>query len=81
MLRTSEERAAGRSLYNLDGLLEKILTRRIRTYIAFDTKDSAGLVAGMRMNGVNMGLCGTRGVRLRPMLIFDESHSKLTIDA
>jgi 4-aminobutyrate aminotransferase/(S)-3-amino-2-methylpropionate transaminase len=44
------------------------------TYIAFDTTDSAGLVAGMKALGVNIGTCGTRTVRLRPMLVFEEQH-------
>jgi len=44
------------------------------TYIAFDTTDSAGLVAGMKSLGVNIGTCGTRTVRLRPMLVFEEQH-------
>ena len=50
----------------------------LRTYIAFDTEDAAMLVAGIRRYGINMGLCGIRGVRLRPMLIFEEEHSKFT---
>lgn len=35
----------------------------------------------MKAIGVNVGTCGTRTVRLRPMLIFDESHSKLYLVA
>lgn len=34
----------------------------------------------MKKNGVNMGLCGVRGVRLRPMLIFNETHSEFELD-
>lgn len=30
----------------------------------------------MKKLGVNIGTCGANTVRLRPMLIFDESHSK-----
>jgi 4-aminobutyrate aminotransferase/(S)-3-amino-2-methylpropionate transaminase len=48
----------------------------IRTYIAFDTKDSAALVKKMKTLGVNIGTCGVRTVRLRPMLVFEEAHSK-----
>lgn len=46
------------------------------TYIAFDTKDPAGLVRSMKQLGVNVGTCGTSTLRLRPMLIFEESHSE-----
>lgn len=50
----------------------------IRTYIAFDTKDSAALVKKMKTLGVNIGTCGVRTVRLRPMLVFEEAHSELS---
>lgn len=30
----------------------------------------------MKKRGVNIGTCGVSTVRLRPMLIFDETHSK-----
>jgi 4-aminobutyrate aminotransferase-like enzyme len=49
-----------------------------RTYIAFDTPDPAGLVKAMKLRGVNIGTCGVQTVRLRPMLIFTEDHSKLS---
>ena len=44
------------------------------TYIAFDTENPAALVGKMRSFGVNIGTCGTRTVRLRPMLVFEEGH-------
>jgi 4-aminobutyrate aminotransferase/(S)-3-amino-2-methylpropionate transaminase len=44
------------------------------TFIAFDTPDSAALVRAMKLAGVNIGTCGINTVRLRPMLIFEESH-------
>ncbi|KAK7416422.1 4-aminobutyrate transaminase [Neonectria punicea] len=50
-------------------------------FIAFDTKDSAALVRSMRAVGVNIGTCGTRTVRLRPMLIFEESHIPILVGA
>ena len=49
------------------------------TYIAFDTKDPAALVKGMKGLGINIGTCGVHTVRLRPMLIFEESHSKCSL--
>lgn len=57
-------------------LVENLRGKNRGTYIAFDTKDAAGLVKAMKAIGVNVGTCGTRTVRLRPMLIFDDSHSK-----
>lgn len=51
------------------------------TFIAFDTKDPAGLVKVMRHLGVNIGICGKQSVRLRPMLIFEESHIPILINA
>ncbi|KAJ5407454.1 hypothetical protein N7465_008738 [Penicillium sp. CMV-2018d] len=44
------------------------------TYIAFDTLDSSSLLKKMRELGINIGSCGVQTVRLRPMLIFEESH-------
>jgi 4-aminobutyrate aminotransferase / (S)-3-amino-2-methylpropionate transaminase len=51
------------------------------TYIAFDTPEPALLVGKMRRLGVNIGTCGTRTVRLRPMLIFGEKHIPLLVDS
>lgn len=50
------------------------------TYIAFDTTDSAALVSKMKSMGVNIGTCGTRTVRLRPMLIFTEDHIPILVE-
>lgn len=50
-------------------------------FIAFDTKDPASLVRSMRAIGVNIGTCGTHTVRLRPMLIFEESHIPILVNA
>ncbi|KAL8352595.1 hypothetical protein RB601_002759 [Gaeumannomyces tritici] len=51
------------------------------TYIAFDTLKPAEFVKTMRQLGVNIGTCGLQTVRLRPMLIFDESHIPILISA
>lgn len=48
------------------------------TFIAFDCETPAArdqFVAGMRNAGVNMGGCGERAVRLRPMLVFEKKHA------
>ncbi|KAF2019917.1 4-aminobutyrate aminotransferase [Aaosphaeria arxii CBS 175.79] len=77
----------GDALYaELDGLAQKYpdLVMNLRgkgqgTYFAFDTKDAASLVYTMKTLGVNIGTCGSQTVRLRPMLIFDESHIPILI--
>lgn len=51
------------------------------TFIAFDTKDPAALVRSMRAIGVNIGTCGKNTVRLRPMLIFQEEHIPILVNA
>jgi 4-aminobutyrate aminotransferase/(S)-3-amino-2-methylpropionate transaminase len=35
----------------------------------------------MRAIGVNIGTCGKNTVRLRPMLIFEESHVPILVNA
>ncbi|KAM3541460.1 hypothetical protein ARSEF1564_005621 [Beauveria bassiana] len=50
------------------------------TFIAFDVQDPAGFVAAMKKRGVNIGTCGVSTVRLRPMLIFDETHIPILIN-
>lgn len=50
------------------------------TFIAFDCETPAKrdeFVNKMRAVGVNMGGCGERAVRLRPMLVFQKSHADI----
>ncbi|KAH7461030.1 4-aminobutyrate aminotransferase [Fusarium oxysporum f. sp. matthiolae] len=51
------------------------------TFIAFDTKDSAAVARSMRQIGINIGICGNNTVRLRPMLVFEEHHIPILINA
>ncbi|EGY23133.1 hypothetical protein VD0002_g7986 [Verticillium dahliae] len=51
------------------------------TFIAFDTPQPAELVRAMKQIGVNIGTCGVRTVRLRPMLVFEEAHVSTLISA
>lgn len=37
-------------------------------------------VSKMRENGVNMGGCGERAVRLRPMLVFEHKHADIFLE-
>ncbi|EHK41949.1 uncharacterized protein TrAtP1_011608 [Trichoderma atroviride] len=79
----------GAALYKeMERLAEKYpqLVQNLRgkdrgTYIAFDTKDSAALVKKMKTLGVNIGTCGVRTVRLRPMLVFEEAHIPYLIES
>ncbi|KAJ4147626.1 hypothetical protein LMH87_002138 [Akanthomyces muscarius] len=50
------------------------------TFIAFDVQDPVSFVAAMKKRGVNIGTCGVSTVRLRPMLIFDETHIPILIN-
>ncbi|KXJ95088.1 4-aminobutyrate aminotransferase [Microdochium bolleyi] len=50
-------------------------------FIAFDTQEPAAVVSKMKALGVNIGTCGTRTIRLRPMLIFGEEHIPILIGA
>ncbi|BGP16197.1 4-aminobutyrate transaminase [Rhodosporidiobolus nylandii] len=54
------------------------------TYIAFDLPSTAqrdAFVKNMRLQGVNVGGCGEQTVRLRPMLIFEQSHADIFLQA
>jgi len=74
-----------------DGLLElqdsfpKLITnqRGLGTFRAFDLPDTAArdkFLNDMRNAGVQMGGCGTVGVRLRPALIFQRQHAEIFLD-
>ncbi|RUP48259.1 4-aminobutyrate transaminase gata [Jimgerdemannia flammicorona] len=53
------------------------------TFIAFDMEDGPArdkFIGDMRGVGVNMGGCGDRAVRLRPMLVFQKRHADIFLD-
>lgn len=53
------------------------------TFIAFDMESAQQrdqFVGKMRSLGVNMGGCGEKAVRLRPMLVFGESHADILLE-
>lgn len=53
------------------------------TFIAWDCASAEmrdQFVAKMRLKGVNMGGCGDRAVRLRPMLVFEQKHADLLLE-
>ncbi|SCZ99562.1 BZ3500_MvSof-1268-A1-R1_Chr3-1g06101 [Microbotryum saponariae] len=52
------------------------------TFIAWDLETAAKrdkLVVEMRQRGVNMGACGDRAVRLRPMLVFGQPQMEVLL--
>ena len=49
------------------------------TFIAFDSPKRDRFLKVARELGVNIGGCGVNGVRLRPMLIFEEKHALLLV--
>lgn len=51
------------------------------TFLAFDTHDAGAVAMSMKRLGINIGTCGENTVRLRPMLIFEEQHSKFNAHA
>lgn len=72
-----ERLAAKYGLSNLRG-------KNFGTFIAFDFPTAAQrneFLVRMRTNGVNIGGCGDRSVRLRPTLVFEEKHVGVLIDA
>ncbi|GAA5915183.1 hypothetical protein JCM6882_001131 [Rhodosporidiobolus microsporus] len=54
------------------------------TYVAFDLptgEQRDAFVKAMRLEGVNVGGCGSQSVRLRPMLIFEQLHADIFLAA
>lgn len=54
------------------------------TFIAFDLPTAAQrdkLLLDIRQLGVNLGGCGDRTVRLRPMLTFQKHHADILLDS
>jgi len=68
------------SLSEIDGISN---VRGQGTLIAFDCQSAdhrAKLFKALRGNGVHIGGCGTRSVRLRPALIFGVKHAEIFIE-
>lgn len=58
--------------------------RGLATFLSWDFHTSAirdEFVQRMRNKGVQMGGCGEKSVRLRPMLTFGESHMEVLVKA
>ncbi|KAH7326395.1 aminotransferase class-III-domain-containing protein [Stachybotrys elegans] len=51
------------------------------TFIAFDNPDRDNFLVKAKKLGINIGGSGASAVRLRPMLIFQEKHADILVDA
>jgi 4-aminobutyrate aminotransferase/(S)-3-amino-2-methylpropionate transaminase len=51
------------------------------TFIAFDSPRRDMFLAKAKAKGVNIGGCGERAVRLRPMLVFQQRHADILLEA
>lgn len=74
---TKLEQGAGK------GKISNVRGKGQGTFIAFDAETPAkrdAFVKQMRLNGINMGGCGDRSVRLRPMLVFEKQHADIFLD-
>lgn len=84
----SHTATVGASLYDSLKSLSKKYPGKIQnlrgkgegTFIAWDCETPAKrdwVVGEMKKRGVNLGGCGERAVRLRPMLVFEQTHADL----
>ena len=63
--------------------LENLRGEDAGTFIAFDCatgEQRDKLVMAMRKEGVHLGGCGERSIRLRPMLVFEKGHADIFLD-
>jgi 4-aminobutyrate aminotransferase/(S)-3-amino-2-methylpropionate transaminase len=81
------EKTASVGSYLMDGLKDiasrhGAMIQNLRgagTFIAWDCPQRENFITRMRRRGTLVGGCGTHTVRLRPMLIFRESHGNLLL--
>ena len=65
-------------------VVKNLRGKGLGTFIAWDFHDAKTrdlFAATMRKNGVQMGACGDVSVRLRPMLVFDDRHADVLVQA
>lgn len=65
------------------GKVEKLRGENAGTFLAFDGVSAEvrdKLIGEMRKQGVHMGGCGEKAVRLRPMLVFEQKHADLFLE-
>lgn len=61
------------------GQIENLRGQGKGCFIAWDSPRRDEFVKEMRANGVHMGGCGERAVRLRPMLVFQKKHADILL--
>ncbi|WVO19187.1 4-aminobutyrate aminotransferase [Cryptococcus decagattii] len=69
--------------YEASGKILNLRGKGQGTFIAFDLpspKERDEFIVQMRLQGVNLGACGSQSVRLRPMLVFEQSHADLFLE-
>lgn len=65
------------------GAVQNLRGKDHGTFIAWDAESPAArdrFVAAMRQEGVVMGGCGERAIRLRPMLIFGDKQMEVLLE-
>ena len=62
------------------GQLANLRGRGRGTFIAFDHPRRDDFLRAAKAEGVNIGGSGERAVRLRPMLVFEESHADILLE-
>ncbi|KAK1835182.1 aminotransferase class-III-domain-containing protein [Podospora conica] len=63
------------------GQFDNLRGKGMGTFIAFDNPKRDAFLAEAKKVGVNIGGSGQSAVRLRPMLIFEEKHADLLVEA
>lgn len=62
------------------GIFENLRGKGFGTFIAFDTPRRDDFIAMAKTLGLHIGGCGELGVRLRPMLIFQQHHADILLN-
>jgi 4-aminobutyrate aminotransferase/(S)-3-amino-2-methylpropionate transaminase len=71
------------ALFKSEQKVESLRGHGEGTFLSWDfvtPKLRDSFVGHMRNNGVQMGGCGERSVRLRPMLTFGDKHQEILLD-
>lgn len=63
------------------GQFENLRGKHQGTFIAFDSPRRDEFLKKAKSVGINIGGCGERAVRLRPMLVFQKHHADILLEA
>lgn len=64
-------------------MIQNLRGKGMGTFIAWDASSPSArdaFIKKCKSNGLNIGGCGAQTVRLRPMLVFEQSHANLLIE-